>query len=106
MSITAEDFEAAKSNWTNLQPQIQEVRGQLKVLTKQQRGLKNLIHEYMQENELTEVDVGGMSFKIETKTRIKVTQDDLDVLIDDPEVLESYKITENKLSVKRKRTSN
>lgn len=103
MSITREDFEAAKTNWQSLNPQIQEIRGQLKVLTKQQRGLKKLIHEYMVENELEEVDVGGMTFKIETKTRFKVSQDDLTALIEDEDILDAYKVTEDKLSVKRKR---
>tara|TARA_B100000424_G_C22716082_1_gene389344 strand:- start:107 stop:421 length:315 start_codon:yes stop_codon:yes gene_type:complete len=102
MSITQEDFEAAKTSYTSLQPQIEQLKGQLKILNKQHRGLRNLIHDYMKENELEEVDVGGLTFKIETKTRIKVTPDDLEGMVDET-VLEGYRVTEAKLSVKRKR---
>ena len=94
-------IEALKTEFTNLQPQIAALKGQLKALNAHQKALRNDIHDYMTNNGLTELMVGSLQFSIAPKTRVKFTKDDFKALLPNEEALANYQITEDRLSVRK-----
>lgn len=103
--ISIEDFETAKTDFTNMLPQINEKQDQLKALKKVHNINKKIIYNYMHANGIEELDVGGYLFSIRTKERLAIKQADIEGLLDAQTLAPFY---ESKISygVKRQRTTN
>jgi|TARA_B110000977_G_scaffold33206_1_gene44224 hypothetical protein len=114
MSNQNEEFEQLKIDYIAAVPQIDELKSQLKILNKEQKKRSSDIQSYMQANDLTELDISGISFSRVEKTSVSINLQNLSEIIDDPSILEAFKAahssTKERLKVirpkKRQRTSN
>ena len=103
--ISIEEFETAKTEFTNMLPQINEKKDQLKALKKVHNVNKKIIYNYMHANEIDELVVDGYIFSMKTKERLAIKQEDIEGLLDAQTLAPFY---ESKVSygVKRQRTTN
>lgn len=101
--MTHEAFEEASRLFVALQPRIGEAKEALKALRKESSGHIKVVRAYMEQNELTEMDVSGFTFASEEKESCRWSEDNLLTILDE-EVLEKYKeeFTETKRSFKIK----
>ena len=103
--IDTSDFETAKHQFTLLLPEIDEKKAELKALKKVHNVYKHTIYSYMRENEIDELDVGGYYFTIKQKQKFKVTEADLEELLDE-ETLNQFRSSKESLGVKKRRLTN
>ena len=91
MSMTDDEFNQLKREYTEAIPTGDALKQQLKEFNKEQKERKTKIHAYMRENGLMTVDIGGITFEREEKSTCKVNMSTLEEIIDNPADLEEYK---------------
>ena len=98
-------FRKASKAFVALQPGIAEASTVLKDLKKQSGAHVKLIKQYMQEQSVSEMDIGGFTFVSEEKERCRWSEDNLLSILEDPTVLDKYKdeftTTKTSFSIKR-----
>ena len=76
-----------------------------KVLNKEQKNRTLAIQTYMQENDINEVDIDGISFSRTLKTSVSINLQNLSEIIEDPSELEAFKVlhstTKERLKITR-----
>ena len=97
------DIDEAKTQFLRLKPQVDALRSQMKDLRKEMKGACSAIYDYLRDNDLESIDVGGHIFSLETKTRVKFTREDFEALLPDPGDISNYTVTEQKGRIKRRR---
>lgn len=103
--ISIEEFEIAKTEFTNMLPQINEKQAEIKALKKVHNVNKKTIYNYMHANGIDELDVGGYLFSIKTKERLAIKQADIEGLLD-AQTLAPFYESKTSYGVKRQRTTN
>lgn len=105
MSTHTEEFNKLKMDYIAAVPQIDELKAQLKILNKEQKKRSSDIQTYMQANDITELDISGISFARIEKTSVSINLQNLSEIIEDPSILEAFKIahssTKERLKVSR-----
>lgn len=98
-------FRKASKAFMELQPSITEAAAVLKDLKKQSGAHVKLIKQYMQEQSVSEMDIGGFTFVSEEKERCRWSEDNLLSILEDPTILDKYKdeftTTKTSFSIKR-----
>ena len=98
-------FEQLKNNYIECIAPIDELKAQLKILNKEQKNRTLAIQEYMQENDISEVDISGISFARIEKTSVSINMQNLSEIIEDPSELEAFKVahstTKERLKITR-----
>ena len=84
-------FKKAQDDFLALQPEILEQQAKLKQLRKEQKANTDCIKQYMEEQQLTSLDVGGYEFSREEVTRCSFTEKNLEDFLEDPTILDSYR---------------
>ncbi len=84
-------FKKAQDDFLALQPEILEQQAKLKQLRKEQKANTECIKQYMEEQQLTSLDVGGYEFSREEVTRCSFTEKNLEDFLEDPSILDSYR---------------
>ena len=102
--VDTSDFEAAKVQFTQMLPEIDEKKTELKALKKIHNTYKATIYKFMRENEIDELDVGGYYFTIKQKERLAIKESDLEELLDE-DILARFRVAKESLGVKRKRNN-
>lgn len=97
------DIDQAKQTFLTVKPQIDALKGQMKELRKEIKGACSAIYDYLRDNDLESIDVGGHVFSLETKTRVKFTREDFEALLPNPADISNYEVTEQKGRIKRRR---
>jgi hypothetical protein len=85
-------------------PKINEKRDELKAIKKVHNIHKKTIYDYMRENEIEELEVGGYLFSIKTKERLAIKQSDIEHLLD-AETLAPFYESKESCGVKRQKVS-
>jgi hypothetical protein len=100
-----DNFEQLKNNDIECIAPIDELKAQLKILNKEQKKRTVAIQKYMQENDISEVDIGGISFAMVEKTSVSINIQNLSEIIEDPSELEAFKVahstTKERLKITR-----
>tara|TARA_Y100001936_G_C15793942_1_gene517934 strand:- start:102 stop:449 length:348 start_codon:yes stop_codon:yes gene_type:complete len=93
-------FKKACDDFIRLQTKIQKVKDKLKELNKENKGNVDIIKAHMEENELTEYNVGGYKFETKEVERCRWNEKNLEEIIEDQEILDRYReqFTETKKS--------
>lgn len=84
-------YKKACDDFLALQPEILEQQAKLKQLRKEQKANTDCIKQYMLEQELTSLDVGGYEFSREEVTKCSFTEKNLEEFLEDSSILESYR---------------
>ena len=110
MSITPQDFETAKSEYVTAMPDIDALKAQMRELNKEQKKRKDIIFQYMRENDLDGIEVGGISFERTQTTRLKLTEDLLEEIVTDAQQLEQIRadnsVSKETFKVKKRKLNN
>ena len=100
-----QSFEQLKTDYIGANPKIDELKSELKILNKEQKNRTLAIQKYMQENDINEVDISGVSFSRVEKTSVSINLQSLSEIIEDPSELEAFKvahsITKERLKITR-----
>jgi len=100
-----QNFEQLKKDYIDAIPQIDELKASLKVLNKEQKNRTLAIQTYMQENDINEVDIDGISFSRVEKTSVSINLQNLSEVFEDPSELEAFKVlhstTKERLKITR-----
>lgn len=95
----------AKATFLRLKPEIDALKVQMKTMKKEMKGACSFIYNYMRENGIETMDVGDRTFSLQEKTRVKFTRQDFETLVEAAGGdMTEYQITEQKGSIKRRRT--
>jgi len=86
-------YKKACDDFLGLQPEILEQQAKLKQLRKEQKANVDVIKQYMQEENMTHLDVGGYEFSIEEVQRCSFTEKNLEEFLEDSSILENYRET-------------
>lgn len=84
-------YKKACDDFLALQPEILEQQAKLKQLRKEQKANTDCIKQYMLEQQLTSLDVGGYEFSREEVTKCSFTEKNLEEFLEDSSILESYR---------------
>ena len=84
-------FKKACDDFLKLQAEIQSLKDTLKQMNKENKGNIQLIKEHMDENELSEYDVGGYVFYRKEVERCSWNEKNLEEIIDDQSILSRYR---------------
>jgi len=100
-----QSFEQLKTDYIGANPKIDELKSELKILNKEQKNRTLAIQKYMQENDINEVDISGISFSRVEKTSVSINIQNLSEIIEDPSELEAFKVahstTKERLKITR-----
>tara|TARA_Y100000817_G_C16858828_1_gene545024 strand:- start:40 stop:390 length:351 start_codon:yes stop_codon:yes gene_type:complete len=93
-------FKKACDDFLRLQTKITKLKDKLKSLNRENKGNVDIIKEHMNENDLTEYDVGGFQFAKKEVERCSWTETNLQEIIEDEAILQKYReqFTETKQS--------
>lgn len=93
-------FKKACNDFVALQTKIQKLKDTLKALNKENKGNVDIIKSHMDENDLTEYNVGGFQFVKKEVERCTWNEKNLEEIIEDHEILNRYReqFTETKNS--------
>tara|TARA_B110000090_G_C13168353_1_gene364384 strand:+ start:153 stop:611 length:459 start_codon:yes stop_codon:yes gene_type:complete len=104
-NINDQKLEELKKDYIDAFPKIDELRAELKILNKEQKKRSSDIQSYMQENDITELDISGISFSRVEKTSVSINMQTLSEIIEDPSELEAFKVanstTKERLKITR-----
>lgn len=75
MSFTAEQVEEAKNAFLEVQPDIERISKELRTLKKTQTRAKKIIRAYMEQTQMTTLDVGNTQFNRAVKDKVVCTMD-------------------------------
>ena len=99
-----ESFETAKTEFTNMIPDINVKKEELKTLKKVHNIHKQTIYNYMRENSIEELEVGGYLFSIKTKQRLAIKQSEIEQLLD-ANTLAPFYTNKESLGVKKRKSN-
>lgn len=100
--MSEQDFESAKTEFTNMIPDINQKRDELKALKKVHNIHKQTIYKYMRDSGIEELDVGGYLFSIKTKERLAIKQSEIEQLLD-ANTLAPFYTSKESLGVKKRK---
>ena len=104
-NMNNQNFEELKTDYIGAVPKIDELKAKLKILNKEQKNRTLAIQNYMQENDISEVDISGISFSRIEKTSVSINIQNLSEIIEDPSELEAFKVahstTKERLKITR-----
>ncbi len=86
-------YKKACDDFLGLQPEILEQQAKLKQLRKEQKANIDVVKQYMVENDMAYLDVGGYEFSREEVQRCSFTEKNLEEFLEDSSILESYRET-------------
>ena len=86
-------YKKACDDFLALQPSILEQQTKLKELKKEQKANIGVIKQYMVDNDIKEVDVGGYEFSREEVERCSFTEKNLQEFLEDSSILDNYRET-------------
>jgi len=86
-------YKKACDDFLALQPSILEQQNKLKELKKEQKANIGVIKQYMVDNDIKEVDVGGYEFSREEVERCSFTEKNLQEFLEDSSILDNYRET-------------
>lgn len=84
-------YKKACDDFLGLQPEILEQQAKLKQLKKEQKANTGVVKQYMVENDIMHLDVGGYEFSREEVQRCSFTEKNLEDFLEDSTILESYR---------------
>jgi|TARA_B110000208_G_C11568639_1_gene358072 hypothetical protein len=90
-NMSEEAFQQLKENYIEAIPKIDQLKAELKVLNKEQKQRSLDIQSYMQANNISQMDVSGISFSRIEKTSVSINIQNLSEIIEDPSELEAFK---------------
>lgn len=98
-------IDEAKETFLRIKPEIDALKAQMKEKRKELKGACAAIYDYLREQGMESMQVGGHVFSLETTTRVKFTKEDFQALLPDPNDITNYQVTEQKGRIKRMRNS-
>tara|TARA_B100000902_G_C27245859_1_gene882559 strand:+ start:982 stop:1341 length:360 start_codon:yes stop_codon:yes gene_type:complete len=98
-------FKKACDDFTRLQTRIGKIKEKLKALNAENKGNVDIIKAHMEDNELSEYEVGGFTFQKKEVERCTWNEKNLEEIIDDQDILDRYReqFTETKKSFSMQR---
>tara|TARA_B100000795_G_scaffold225469_1_gene181210 strand:- start:469 stop:825 length:357 start_codon:yes stop_codon:yes gene_type:complete len=103
-NMSDECFDQLKLDYIEAIPRIDELKTELTILNKEQKKRSSEIQTYMQENDITEIDLSGITFLREEKTSVSINFANLGEIIENPADLEAFKQAHTKTKERLKIT--
>jgi len=85
------DFKKACNAFVQLQPDIKDLKEQLKAKQKQVKQHVSIIRSYMESHQMTNLDIAGFTFTQETKQRLPWSEKNVAALLQDESFFEEYR---------------